>query len=47
MKYQGCLTMEPHLSAGGQFGGSTQLDLYALAIHAMRTLCQEVGLELD
>ncbi len=42
--YQGCLTMEPHLKAGGQFGGSTGPELFSQAIAAVRELAAEVGL---
>jgi 3-dehydroshikimate dehydratase len=47
MKYEGCMTMEPHLQAGGQFGGSTGPELFAKAIGAVRTLGREVGLAVD
>jgi len=47
MDYDGCLTMEPHLQAGGQFGGSTGPELFSKAIAAVRELCDEVGLTCD
>jgi sugar phosphate isomerase/epimerase len=47
MKYDGCMTMEPHLKTGGQFGGSTGPDLFAKAIAAVRELADEVGLACD
>jgi sugar phosphate isomerase/epimerase len=47
MKYDGCMTMEPHLMAGGQFGGSTGPELFAKAIAAVRNMAKEVGLKLD
>jgi len=47
IKYNGCLTMEPHLEAGGQFGGSTGPELFSRAIDAVRELAEEVGLECD
>jgi sugar phosphate isomerase/epimerase len=47
VKYQGCLTMEPHLQAGGQFGGSTGPELFSQAIAAVRSLAGEVGLPLN
>jgi sugar phosphate isomerase/epimerase len=47
MNYDGCLTMEPHLQAGGQFGGSTGPKLFSKAIAAVRKLADEVGLELS
>jgi len=47
MNYDGCLTMEPHLKTGGQFGGDTGLELFSRAIEAVRNLSDEVGLKLD
>jgi len=47
MNYDGCMTMEPHLKTGGQFGGSTGPDLFARAIAAVRELAAEVGLPCD
>jgi len=47
MKYDGCMTMEPHLQAGGQFGGSTGPELFSQAIAAVRNLSKEVGLKLN
>lgn len=47
MKYQGCVTMEPHLRAGGQFGGDTGPELFSQAIASVRNLAAEVGLKLD
>ncbi len=47
MNYDGCMTMEPHLQTGGQFGGSTGPELFSKAIAAVRRLADEVGLELD
>lgn len=45
INYDGCLTMEPHLQAGGQFGGSTGPALFSKAIAAVREIAAEVGLE--
>jgi sugar phosphate isomerase/epimerase len=47
MNYDGCLTMEPHLQTGGQFGGSTGPELFSRAIVAVRELAAEVGLACD
>ena len=47
MNYDGCLTMEPHLKAGGQFGGDTGPELFSQAIEAVRNLSDEVCLKLD
>jgi 3-dehydroshikimate dehydratase len=45
--YEGCLTMEPHLQTGGQFGGSTGSELFSKAIEAVREIAYEVGLSCD
>ncbi|MHC4508655.1 MAG: sugar phosphate isomerase/epimerase family protein [Planctomycetota bacterium] len=47
MNYEGCMTMEPHLQTGGQFGGSTGPELFSKAIAAVRELSTEVGLACD
>jgi len=47
MNYEGCMTMEPHLQLGGQFGGSTGPELFTKAINAVRELAGEVGLECN
>jgi len=47
MDYDGCMTMEPHLQTGGQFGGSTGPELFSRAIAAVRELAAEVGLTCD
>jgi sugar phosphate isomerase/epimerase len=44
MKYEGFLTVEPHLKSGGQFGGTTGSDLFSQAIAATRNLAIDVGL---
>ncbi len=47
IEYDGCLTMEPHLQAGGQFGGSTGPELFSRAIAAVREIAAEVGLACE
>lgn len=47
MKYEGFLTVEPHLKSGGQFGGETGPELFSAAIRATRGLCQSVGLKVN
>ena len=47
LNYGGCMTMEPHLKTGGQFGGSTGPELFSKAIAAVRELAAEVGLACD
>ena len=47
MDYDGCMTMEPHLETGGQFGGSTGPELFTRAIAAVREIAAEVGLACE
>jgi len=47
LDYDGCLTMEPHLKTGGQFGGDTGPELFSQAIAAVRKLSAEAGLKCD
>lgn len=47
MNYEDCLTLEPHLQAGGQFGGKTGPVLFSKAIAAVRELADEAGLRLE
>ena len=47
LDYKGCLTMEPHLRVGGQFGGDTGPELFSQAIDAVRKLSAEVDLKCD
>lgn len=47
INYDGCMTMEPHLQQGGQFGGTTGPELFSRAIAAVREIAAEVGLECD
>jgi len=47
MNYDGCMTMEPHLQEGGQFGGTTGGELFSRAIAAVRELSDEVGLKCE
>lgn len=44
-EYDGFLTMEPHLQAGGKFGGKTGPELFSEATRAVRKIAAEVGLE--
>lgn len=46
LNYDGALTMEPHLQAGGRFGGSTGPKLFSQALSAVRKIADEVGLRL-
>lgn len=43
--YDGFLTMEPHLQAGGKFGGQTAPESFSKAIGAVRKLAAEVSLQ--
>jgi len=46
LRYEGCLTMEPHLQLGGRFGGKTGHELFSKAIAAVRKIAADVGLKL-
>jgi 3-dehydroshikimate dehydratase len=47
MKYEGFLTIEPHLKSGGQFGGETGPELFSAAIRVTRELCRSAGLKTN
>ncbi len=47
LDYDGSLTMEPHLQAGGRFGGSTGPELFSQALAAVRAIAAEVGLKCE
>jgi 3-dehydroshikimate dehydratase len=47
MKYEGFLTIEPHLKSGGQFGGETGPELFSAAIRVTRELCHSAGLKTN
>ena len=47
MDYQGFLTLEPHLQAGGRFGGGTGGQLFSQALRAIRELAVKVDLTLE
>lgn len=44
--YRGFLTMEPHLSQGGQFGGFTGPALFKTAVDALRDVCRKYDVPL-
>ena len=44
--YRGFLTLEPHLSQGGQFSGFTGPTLFKVAVDALRQVCREQGVPL-
>lgn len=45
--YDGFLTLEPHLSQGGQFGGHTGPELFKRAADALRDCCNKAGLSVE
>ena len=47
INYEGFLTMEPHLRAGGRFGGDTGPELFSKAIAAVRQIAAEAGLKCE
>lgn len=44
--YSGYVTMEPHLSHGGQFGGETEPELFVKAIQATKQLAEQAEFQL-
>lgn len=42
--YEGFMALEPHMAAGGQFGGKTGPELFPQAARALQGLCDRVGL---
>lgn len=42
--WSGYATLEPHLAAAGQFKGFTGPDLFAKAVNALKTLCDNAGI---
>ena len=44
--YNGFLSLEPHLSAAGQYGGFSGPQLFKVAVDALKTLCQKNDLPL-
>lgn len=45
--YDGFLALEPHLAAGGQFGGKTGPELFKTATDALKAVCSKAGLSLE
>jgi sugar phosphate isomerase/epimerase len=45
--YRGLLSLEPHLSAAGQFSGFTGAKLFRTAVDALREVCREAGVPLE
>ena len=43
--WSGCMALEPHMRAAGQFSGFTGPELFAKAAAALRDLCDRLGLE--
>jgi len=44
--YNGFVSLEPHLSAAGQFGGFSGPQLFKVAVDALKTLCKENNIPL-
>lgn len=42
--YDGFVTLEPHMSSGGQFGGQTTTDQFDAALSRVRSFCQDNGI---
>lgn len=46
-RYDGWLTLEPHLQLGGQFGGHTDAELFSDAVAALKDVSNKAGLKLE
>ena len=44
--YRGFLTLEPHLSQGGQFSGFTGPTLFKVAVDSLKEVCRQNGVPL-
>jgi 3-dehydroshikimate dehydratase len=44
--YEGCLSLEPHLKAAGQFSGFSGPGLFKVAVQAIKDLCSKIGIQL-
>lgn len=45
--YDGFVTLEPHLSSGGQFGGKTTPEQFDIALDRVRGYCRQYGLAYE
>lgn len=45
--YRGLLSLEPHLSAAGQFSGFSGPQLFRKAVDALRRVCESAGVPLE
>lgn len=46
-RYDGFVTLEPHMSSGGQFGGETSPAQFDAALARVRGFCERCGLEYE
>lgn len=46
-RYAGFITLEPHMSSGGQFGGQTSPEQFDAALARVREFCRKAGLEYE
>ncbi|HET9570260.1 MAG TPA: sugar phosphate isomerase/epimerase family protein [Bacteroidales bacterium] len=46
-KYEGFLTLEPHMSSGGKFGGTTSIEQYDAALAKVRGFCRKYGMNYE
>lgn len=47
MRYDGFVTLEPHMSSGGRFGGQTSPEQFDAALERVRNYCRNYGLEYE
>ena len=41
--WKGTLTLEPHLKAGGPYGGTSGPELFEVAVNSLRKVVKEAG----
>ena len=44
MKYEGFVTLEPHMSSGGQFGGETKPEQLKAALENVKAFCNKYNI---
>lgn len=45
--YEGFMTLEPHMSSGGNFGGTTSIEQFDAALAQVRGFCRKYGLKYE
>lgn len=45
--YEGFITLEPHMSSGGAFGGTTSIEQFDAALAKVRGFCRKYGIKYE